>query len=146
MKISGGDKLDRELAKIAAQLKGERPTLKVGFLSNATYPDGTPVALVAAIHEFGSKKQNIPPRPFFRHAIAKNKSGWPKLIKAALQARKDARSALLLVGQVVKEQIQESIREANFTPLSERTVQRKGHDRQLIDTGHMLNSVDYEVS
>jgi len=33
---------------------GKGPKLKVGFLENATYPDGTSVAMVAMINEFGA--------------------------------------------------------------------------------------------
>jgi hypothetical protein len=40
------------LASIEASL-GSNPTLKVGFLSGSTYPDGTSVAMVAAVNEWG---------------------------------------------------------------------------------------------
>lgn len=146
MKITGGKKFERELAKIADQLTpGDKPTLKIGFLSNAKYPDGTPVAVVAAVHEFGSKKQNIPPRPFFRTMIAKHKNEWPSLVRSALINKSSTREALMLVGQVIKEELQASIRQFSGHALHWRTVRRKGHDKQLIDTGHLLNSVDFEV-
>lgn len=50
--MSGGDKLMEHLQSIAKGLSSG-DDLKVGFLEGAKYPDGTPVALVAATNEFG---------------------------------------------------------------------------------------------
>jgi hypothetical protein len=57
--ISGGDKLQAYLAKIAGNVGATTggPTVRVGFLSGKTYPDGTPVAYIAAIQEFGATIQ-----------------------------------------------------------------------------------------
>ncbi len=43
----------------------DKSDLQVGWFESAKYDDGTPVAGVAAIQEFGSAKNRIPPRPFF---------------------------------------------------------------------------------
>lgn len=50
--FSGGSALESKLREIAEKI-GAPKTLRVGFLEGATYPDGTPVALVAAANEFG---------------------------------------------------------------------------------------------
>ncbi len=50
--MSGGDKLMEHLQSIAKGLSSG-DDLKVGFLEGSKYPDGTPVALVAATNEFG---------------------------------------------------------------------------------------------
>jgi hypothetical protein len=50
--FSGGDKLEKKLREIAEKA-GKANVVQVGFLSDATYPDGTSVAMVAAINEFG---------------------------------------------------------------------------------------------
>ena len=54
--LTGGDKLMAALAEIDARLgnAGTGPSVRVGFLSDAFYPDGTSVAAVAAWNEFGS--------------------------------------------------------------------------------------------
>src|SRR5262245_47719483 len=54
-RLRGGDKLEAALREISRKV-GKPGTLRVGFLSDATYPDGTPVALVAAANEFGTKR------------------------------------------------------------------------------------------
>ena len=143
--FSGGDALERKLAEMAEKL-GEGKVLRVGFLENATYPDGQQVAMVAAANEFGNPANNQPPRPFFRNMIADNKDNWPDDIGRIAQATGfDGEQTLGLMGEHIKGQLQQSIRELMEPPLSPVTVEKKGFDKPLIDTGHMLNSVDYDI-
>lgn len=118
----------------------------IGFLENATYPDGTQVALVAAVQEFGSSSRGIPPRPFFRNMIAAKNGEWPDAARHILVDNNyDSTRTLQQIGQGIKGQLQESIVATNSPPLKPATIKRKGFDTPLIDTGHMLNSVDYRV-
>ncbi|MFL9904271.1 hypothetical protein PQR71_40140 [Paraburkholderia fungorum] len=50
--FSGGAALEAKLREIAEKV-GKAKTVNVGFLEGATYPDGTPVALIAATNEYG---------------------------------------------------------------------------------------------
>jgi len=50
--FAGGAALEAKLREIAERA-GAPKAVRVGFLEGATYPDGTPVALVAATNEFG---------------------------------------------------------------------------------------------
>jgi len=143
--FSGGDALERKLAEMAEKL-GEGKVLRVGFLENATYPDGQQVAMVAAANEFGNPANNQPPRPFFRNMIADNKDNWPDDIGRIAQATGfDGEQTLGLMGEHIKGQLQQSIRELMEPPLSPVTIEKKGFDKPLIDTWHMLNSVDYDI-
>lgn len=143
--IIGGDKLQRALADIARKLGGNK-TLRVGFLEGATYPDGTSVPMVAAIQEFGAPSRGIPPRPFFRRMIADKSGEWPKALAANLKATNyDVDLTLQRMGAGIKGQLQQSITDLTDPPLASSTIARKGFDKPLIDTGHMLNSVDYEI-
>jgi hypothetical protein len=186
--FTGGAALEAKLREIAAKV-GKPNTVRVGFLEDATYPDGTPVALIAATNEYGgtvtvpahdvtinrsiksdgtfnkngqfvkADKANfstthhveehtvtIPSRPFFRDMIQKRKGEWPeqlgKIIKAADY---DEALALGRMGKLVSEQLQESIREFSSPGNAKSTIAKKGKDNPLIDSGHMLNSVDSEV-
>lgn len=51
---------------------------KVGWFESAKYEDGTPVAGVAYVQEFGSTKRSIPPRPFFRSTADEKRGDWAK--------------------------------------------------------------------
>lgn len=143
--LKGGDKLEQALKDLSAKVK-TASTVRIGFLEDATYPDGTSVPMVAAIQEFGAPARNIPPRPFFRNMIS-NKSGeWPKAIGDLLEKNKyDSKKTLEQVGAAIKGQLQQSIVDFDSVPLSPLTIAKKGFDKQLVDTGTMLRSVDYEV-
>lgn len=138
-------KLAEHLAKIVKSTAG-LPRVNVGFLSGATYPDGTSVALVAAVQEFGSESNNIPSRPFFRLMIAEHSKSWPDAIALNYKATDgDIPKTLDRMGQGIKGQLQQSIRDTNDPPLAPATIARKGFSKPLIDSGTMLNAVDYEV-
>lgn len=143
--MSGGDKLQAALAKIVGRMKSA-DVVKVGFLSGATYPSGESVALVASVQEFGSSSQGIPPRPFFRTMIAKDAPGWGGEMAKVLKATDyDAAQTLGLMGERLKGQLQASIKATTSPALAPSTIAAKGFAQPLVDTGHMLNSVDFEV-
>jgi hypothetical protein len=142
--IKGGDKLQRALAEAIGKFK-QGEVLRVGFLEKAKYPDGTPVALVAAIQNFGAPSKNIPPRPFFSNMIRSKSPSWPKEMATLAQTLKGSTAVLTQMGERIKDQLQQSIHSTNDPPLSPKTIARKGFSKTLIDTKKMLDSVDYEV-
>jgi hypothetical protein len=143
--IKGGSALEKRLSELAAKVS--RPAnLSVGFIENSTYPDGASVPMVAAIQEFGAPARKIPPRPYFRNMIADKSPGWGDAIAAVLKANGyDATRTMEQVGAGIKGQLQQSIVDTNAPALSPATVARKGSAKPLVDTGQMLNSVDYKV-
>lgn len=144
-RIDGGAKLHARLDEIARKLQ-HGGTVKVGFLEGATYPDGTRVAMVAAIQDFGAPAAGIPPRPFFRNMVREKSPGWPAALRALLKSNDyDAERALDLAGEGIAGQLRQSIVDTNDPPLAPSTIKRKGFATPLIDTGHMLASVDHEV-
>ena len=116
--------------------------------------------MIAAIQEWGAPRAGIPPRPFFRNMIADKKGEWPKAISDLLVANGyDALRTLQQTGEAVAGQLRESIVRTDSPALAESTLRKRGvggmvynaKDRRtfgakpLIDTGHMLNSVNYQV-
>jgi len=139
--LLGGDKLEKVLAEIGRNMSG---SVKVGFMSGATYPDGTPVPQVAFWNEFGTSR--IPPRPFFRTMIANESPGWSVLIgRAAKEYDYNAGTVLKFMGDKISEQLQQSIVGWQDPQNSPVTVALKGFNKPLVDTGQMQNSIDYEV-
>ena len=128
--ISGGSKLKAALDQIAKKLdKGG--TLRVGFLSGSTEPDGTSIPMIAAIQEWGAPKAHIPPRPFFRTMVQTKSSGWAPGIAFQLKATNyDVDKTLNLTGMVIKGQLQESIINTHNPPLSPVTVMLRGMKSQ----------------
>lgn len=143
--IKGGQKAQAYLNRIGAALSNPA-TLRVGFLENAKYPDGKPVAMIAAIHNYGAPRAGIPPRPFFSNMIAKKQGEWPAAIAGLMRPNGyDATRVLQIVGQAIAGQLRQSIIDTNAPPLAKSTIRRKGFDKPLIETSHMINSVDAEV-
>jgi hypothetical protein len=142
--ISGGAALEAHLRKLAAKLESGN-ALRVGFLEGARYPDGTPVASVAAWQNFGTRR--IPPRPFFSNLVNTRGEAWGRNLERALvMTNYDGAQALSLMGESIKGELAQSIVDTNEPPLSPVTIARKGFEKPLIDTGHMRNSIGYEVS
>ena len=143
VQLSGGDKLAAKLAEISKNLQ-KAASVDVGFLEGSTYPDGTSVPLVAALNEFGTS--DTPPRPFFRGMIEDKSPEWPDAVGNLLVANDyDADKTLGQAGAAIKGQLQAAIASYDGPALQPATIARKGNDKQLVDTGHMLASVDYAV-
>lgn len=137
-----------------------RISAEVGFLSSATYENGAKVAMVAAQNEYGNSNKHIPPRPFMRPAKDKNATAWKatfqKAIKQGLRSG-NLKSAFDIVSLQVVGDIKKSIVAVTKPALKPATVKarlkgkKQGRSvslsvaKPLIDSGYMLNSVNYEV-
>lgn len=133
---------------------------KVGFFESAKYPDGTPVAYVASIHEFGYSEGGIPPRPFMRTTANEQGQNWSEAFgkgaKAIARGTFTAHQVMDAVGQLAAGDIRKKISEIQQPPLQEATVKarkRRYKDRKttgnltkpLVDTAVMVNSVTNTV-
>ena len=140
----------------------ESKQIQVGFFETAKYPDGTPIAYVAAIQEFGYGP--IPPRPFMRPAELQNQNKWQAGIamgvKAALNGVTTINDALVQVGKVAAGDVSKAIKAVTAPPLEKATVDarkrrlskrsaRKANpktiSKPLVDTGEMLQAVTSAV-
>lgn len=133
--------------------------IRVGFFETATYADGTPVAYIAAIQEFGYPEGNIPPRSFMRTTEVEKKVEWGNNIAGALADAIEKKSLAVLqnnltqVGGAAAGDIQRTITKIQSPPLSEATlhnrstrkIRRTDSTKPLIDSGKMLQSVTFDV-
>lgn len=143
--IKLGEAVEAKLKEIARQYGSG--SVAIGFMEGATYPDGTPVASVAFWNEYGHKgKAPAPPRPFFRGMIARNSAAWPLELAASLRHTRDSKKALAFMGEQIEGELKQSITDLVSPPLAKSTIRRKGFDKPLIDTSHMINSTSYRVT
>lgn len=102
----------------------EQRQARVGFFEHSQYPDGTPVAYVASIQEFGYGA--IPPRPFFRPVTEAQKPNWTILIGkgaiAVMEGRTTVDNMLEQFGQAVAGAVKEEISKVNSPPLALSTL------------------------
>lgn len=143
------------LRERARELKAQE--VHVGYFESETYPDGTSVAYVATVQEFGAPEQNIPSRPFFRNAIKKNREKWAERagieIKAVLENSRTVKQALNRVGLVMVGDVKESIIDGSYQPLTERTLAERQRRKKtpgvatkpLVDTSQMMRTTSHKV-
>lgn len=133
---------------------------KVGFFEGAQYDDGTPVAYVAAIQEFGSPERGIPPRSFMRTTIAEQRKNWTQIAeqgsRAVIQGKVGAGQLMEMLGAKASGDMRKKITEITTPALKQSTINarlRQRADKQtvgslnkpLVDTGLMLQSLTYVV-
>ena len=146
--FSGGEKLKKYLEDLAE--KSTSAKVNVGFFEGATYPDGTPVAAVAAIQNYGAPKASIPPRPFFSNAIKDNSPDWGDRIGEAIdQLGYDSVKVMDAMGQEIQGEIREAIVNISGPALSPITVMLRGmrsHDQSLVVTGKTVGEAAQRVA
>ncbi|MGZ8442548.1 MAG: hypothetical protein ACXWXZ_04030 [Candidatus Binatia bacterium] len=129
--VSGGDRLRARLDEIARNL-GTAKKVSVGYLAGSkmigdAYTDHPPVALIAAIQNFGAPGASIPARPFFTNMVREHSGEWGEDLGEALAVQDyDGARALDTVGQLIGEQLQDSVRETYQPALSPVTVMLRG--------------------
>lgn len=158
VEVSGGDNLNKFIRKLTEQTA--KASVEAGFLDSEN-------ATKAAQNEYGGfvkvddewkqraiKKGiknppefwHITPRPFMRDTVINCQKSWAKTLGEALIAQEfDVRNALGVVGERMQMDIRNTISNNNYPRTAAPFSTVKGFDKPLIDTGTMLQSVDYEV-
>lgn len=149
--FSSLDDLDHSFVKVGFPSEGS-PSSEFKSLTKSSghEPISTQSELVtiASTHEFGSKKRNIPERPFVSTAYDENISGLAIQKKKAYELILKGRSlsfALGRLGEWFVSKVKRKITQGPHKDLSEITKARKGSTRPLIDTGQMRASVQQIV-
>lgn len=140
--LKGGDKIEKILKQIGDKASGG---VNVGFLSGATYPDGTSVAQVAFWNEYGHGGNfPAPARPAFRQMIEKESAGWPeKMAKGLEYYNYDAAKMFAAMGDNIKGALQESISNFDGVALSPTTLMLRkqfGNNPQNIRLSDVLEA------
>jgi hypothetical protein len=73
------------MQKVEKITDGMDQVSEIGWFEGAIYPDGTPVAYVAAIQEFGSPEVSIPPRLPMRATANEKQGDWADTMKDGLK-------------------------------------------------------------
>jgi len=134
----------QELAKLEAQIGFHR--------GDNVDDDGTDLCDIAAWNEFGTTSKlgnkHIPSRPFLKQSIDNNIDEINQMLaekKQEIMSGGSAKQVLQDIGMFQKDLIQMEIHEGSFDPNAEYTVEKKGSDKPLIDTGRMWQSVHYKI-
>ena len=136
------------LNKLVVAMHGS--SVKVGVVQavgGSLVGDGLTLAGLAAIHEFGT--DTIPERSFIRSGAAQSLSQIRRMLRrmAKRVVRGEARVAevLKLMGQLAQARMQAIPTSGQLVPNAPATIAKKGSNTPLIDTGHLRQSISYEV-
>lgn len=112
-------------------------------------------AVLAGVHEFGTRDGRIPSRSYMRATIDKMRQEISKtqerMFDLLLQGKLDVKKALGLLGQKVQQAFQKAIEDGLEPPLAESTKKRRrqgdgsGIFKPLLDTGQLRNSITWEI-
>ena len=143
---SGWEKIKKNL------LQANQESLKVGFFDDRYGPenDNLPVAVVARFMEEGDPIK-YPPRPFIRVGFlprlktAEYVTLFQNAITSVLEGKATLKQAYTKMGPVLVKGLQNEIIGWDTPPNSARTIAEKGFNDPLIDSGRLLESVDFKV-
>lgn len=135
--------------------------VKVGVLAsrggNAQHVDadgkatGITMVELAAIHEFGSPAANIPERSFIRRTFIEKQDALAgviaKLARGVVTEKITLERALNVLGAWGAAEVKKTVTLGAHIPppLQPETVARKKSNRPLVDTGRMVDSVQWEI-
>jgi phage gpG-like protein len=102
---------------------------------------------IAAVHEFGAPKRNIPERPFIRTSFDDNFPALQEFKKTqamlVIQGKQTAMTGIKKIGEWLTNKTKAKIN-SNIPPeLDPKTIKRKHSSRTLIDTAQLLNSIQH---
>jgi len=110
--------------------------------------DGPTNIVVANAHEFGL---GVPERSFIRLTVDQKATQHRRVIRnvgrQVASLRRTQKEGLEILGQSIVSDMRGTIRAqpGEWDELSDATVDRKGSDKALIDTGQMINSITFQV-
>lgn len=109
----------------------------------------TNLATIATVHEFGSDAAGVPERSFLRSTVDEQASEiadrMTRGVKAATAPGGDARRELGKIGAYVAGEVRRKIVDLRDPENADSTIEAKGSDNPLIDTGRLRQSIDFEV-
>ena len=152
------------LRKYLQDIKDAKYETQIGIFEGASYSDGTPVAYVGYLNEYGGHN---PPRPFLKRTAEKERDRWCKMFQGILRSQgikaSSIRAAHDMVGQTASKDVVKTIKAwspddprpnkpATIAAKARKSAGVKGKNqakndqtRVLHDTGVMINSIAYKV-
>lgn len=145
-----GEKLLKELKKL--KKLQVRVGVQGGKFHTKRFPDGkeklgADLVDIAIWNELGTDK--IPARPFLGQMVDQHggeiQQISAEMVQKICKGQLDAQSAFKKIGVVTVGYVQDQITNGEFEPNAPMTVQRKGSDHPLIDTGQLRRGISYVI-
>ena len=128
-----------------------KPKVYIGVPAskNGMHEGGINMATLLAIHVLGAPSRGIPQRDPLRPPLIANAQRYSDLLalglKNALADGTDPKIVYEKIGIVATNDVYDYFVTGNFKPLNQKTIDRKGSSKPLIDTEELRGSITYEV-
>jgi len=147
--VSGGQRIGQSIKAIQDRLRANSGVYVGVPASAGTYKSGESIAVIAAVHEFGSADGRIPERSFLRVPLRSNQQDFAAVLAGSLP---DVLNGNLSMAQLMDQlgaravaTSQEAISAGIPPPNAPSTVAQKGSSQPLVDTGRLRQSITWVV-
>ena len=136
-----------QLRKELAQYRGDK-FVTVGIHEGAPQPESgdLTMAQLGAVQHFGTEDGRIPARPWLDTGVESGTQEILDTIRSGAGKGLPLDTVLEQVGVVAAGAVQEYMTDLKTPPNAPSTIERKGSDNPLIDTGAMRAAVSYAVT
>ena len=128
-----------------------KPKVYIGVPAskNGMHEGGINMATLLAKHVLGAPSRGIPQRDPLRPPLIANAQRYSDLLalglKNALSDGTDPKLVYEKIGIVATNDVYDYFVTGNFKPLNQKTIDRKGSSKPLIDTEELRGAITYEV-
>lgn len=128
-----------------------KPKVYIGVPAskNGMHEGGINMATLLAIHVLGAPSRGIPQRDPLRPPLIANAQRYSDLLalglRNALSDGTDPKLVYEKIGIVATNDVYDYFVTGNFKPLNQKTIDRKGSSKPLIDSEELRGSITYEV-
>ena len=128
-----------------------KPKVYIGVPAskNGMHEGGINMATLLALHVLGAPSRGIPQRDPLRPPLIANAQRYSDLLalglKNALSDGTDPKLVYEKIGLVATNDVYDYFVTGNFKPLNQKTIDRKGSSKPLIDSEELRGSITYEV-
>lgn len=113
------------------------------------YEDGVNFATIMAVNNFGSADGRIPARPVLQPAVEEGAPVYRRLAEVmlpkVLSGDMEMRVLLEQMGSLAEGHVKQYITDLRTPPNAQSTIDKKGSDNPLIDTGALRQSIRYVI-
>jgi len=147
--MAGHDRITAQGRRFLAEIEQLRQLqVRIGYQQGEAFSEeGVDMVDIATWNEVGTV--HSPARPFLRQSIDNNEAHMKEFCQEQLrqfaQGTIDARTLLNRIGLEQTALVQKEITDGTFAPNAQATIQKKGSDKPLIDTGRMYQSVHHVI-
>lgn len=154
VRLKRADKGLRRVGNLLRSMRDSGSTVKVGLVGDSEKAKRADGSLtnpeLGIVHEFGTS--TIPARPFIGPGFRKHEPEYKQLLqtmvtKLVRTGKRSHEDVLGLIGAKAAADLKLFVTQGEPIPPpnSEKTIQRKGSSRTLVDTGRMVDAITWKI-